>query len=320
MELGAPGRPMPSFWNLGDGTPDYLNAYQNAALPVPSTIPELDKVTNGGFRPGVHFIGGNTGAGKSALCLWMAQRMASLEDPGTGKKMGVTFISLELGAAEVRSRLGSRLSYHLDELEPFSWSNFEELGVKMKDEIESDSYEPDRDPVFMADCLLTLNCPNMRIVDAISRSSNQRLTTICMEIESCGAHGGRVCFIDYLQCIEVMPGMEETEAMKEAVREINLAGIRAGVAVIVIAAVNRAKGSEMRKGKPGENPGADIFRGSSWIEYTGLTAMALVRREDALRTDSFVDVELHLVKNRRGVLGEPIHLAYCGEYGEFVYD
>ena len=108
--------------------------------------------------------------------------------------------------------------------------------------------------------------------------------------------------------------------MKEAVREINLAGIRAGVAVIVIAAVNRAKGSEMRKGKPGENPGADIFRGSSWIEYTGLTAMALVRREDALRTDSFVDVELHLVKNRRGVLGEPIHLAYCGEYGEFVYD
>ena len=140
-----------------------------------------------------------------------------------------------------------------------------------------------------------------------------------MEIRDTGAHGGRVCFVDYLQCIDVAAGMDETEAMKEAVRSINLEGIRAGVAVIVIAAVNRAKGTEMRKGKTGENPGADIFRGSSWIEYTGLTAMALVRREDARRVGDFVDVELCLVKNRRGDLGEPLPLAYNGAYGDFSY-
>ena len=320
MELGAPGRPVPSFWNLCDDMGEYLMEYQNAVTPVPSTIPELDERLKGGFRPGVHFIGGNTGAGKSALCLWMAQRMASLDDPVTGEKTGVTYISLELSKAEVRARMGSRLSAHLDHLQTFSWTDFEELGTSSRAALEAETYYPEQDPVYCADLELMAHCPNVRVIDAISRSSHQQLLSICLEIEACGAHKGRVCFIDYLQCIEVESGMEETEAMKEAVRAINLAGIRAGVAVIVIAAVNRAKGTEMRKGKPGDNPGADIFRGSSWIEYTGLTAMALVRREDAMCTDNFTEVELHIVKNRRGIIGEPIQLAYDGAHGEFVFD
>lgn len=319
MELGAPGRPRASFWNLADGMPKYLNDYESAPPPVPSTIPQLDSLLKGGFRPGVHFVGGNTGAGKTALCLWMAQRIASLDDPMTGGKYGVTFISMELGTTEVRSRLGSRLSYHMDELEPFAWADFEELGARAKAGLDGETYDPALDPVYMADAALVASCPNLRIVDNISDGHANELLNVCMEIHDTGSHGGRVCFVDYLQCIDVAPGMDETEAMKEAVRSINLAGIRAGVAVIVIAAVNRAKGTEMRKGRAGENPGADIFRGSSWIEYTGLTAMALVRREDARRSGDFVDVELCLVKNRRGDLGEPIQLAYNGAYGDFSY-
>ena len=42
------------------------------------TKPQLDEMLNGGFRPGIHFIGGNTGAGKSSFCLWIMQRMAGL--------------------------------------------------------------------------------------------------------------------------------------------------------------------------------------------------------------------------------------------------
>ena len=75
----------------------------------------------------------------------------------------------------------------------------------------------------------------------------------------------------------------------------------------------------MRKGRSGDNPGADIFRGSSWIEYTGLTAFALVRRDESVQRGEFADVELWPVKNRRGTCDGPVRLAYNGAYGEFAY-
>lgn len=312
-------RPAPAFWNVGEQMGAYLGAYTGSRPPVASTIPELDRMLHGGFRPGVHFIGGNTGAGKSAFCLWLAERIAQSTDPDTGEPTGVTYVSLELGMPEVRARMGSRLSYALDGLEPWRWADFEELGRKQAAAIADGTYEPDRDPVYVADLELMTRCPNLRIVDAISDGGASSLTRVCMEIAECGSHGGRALFLDYLQCIDAPPGQDEAEALRDSVRAINIAAIRAGVAVIAIAAVNRAKGSEMRRGKRGESPGADIFRGSSWIEYTGLTAFALVRRDGSVQRGEFVDVELWPVKNRRGKCAEPVRLAYAGAYGEFAY-
>lgn len=312
-------RPAPAFWNVGERMGDYLSAYTRSKPPVPSTIPELDRMLRGGFRPGVHFVGGNTGAGKSAFCLWLAERMAQSTDPDTGRPTGVTYLSLELGMPEVRARMGSRLSYVLDELEPWRWADFEELGRKQAAAIADGTYDPAHDPVYSADIELMLRCPNLRIVDAISDGGASGLTRICMEIAECGSHGGRALFLDYLQCIDAPPGQDETEALRDSVRAVNLAAIRAGVAVIAIAAVSRAKGSEMRKGRSGDNPGADIFRGSSWIEYTGLTAFALVRRDESVQRGEFADVELWPVKNRRGTCDGPVRLAYNGAYGEFAY-
>ena len=312
-------RPAPAFWNVGEKMGDYLSAYTGSKPPVPSTIPELDRMLRGGFRPGVHFIGGTTGAGKSAFCLWLAERMAQSTDPDTGRPTGVTYVSLELGMPEVRARMGSRLSYVLDGLEPWHWADFEELGRKQAAAIADGTYEPANDPVYSADIELMVRCPNLRIVDAISDGHASSLVYICEEIRSTGAHGGRVLFLDYLQCIDAIPGQDETEALRDSVRAINLAAIREGVAVVAISAISRAKGSEMRKGKSGDNPGADIFRGSSWIEYTGLTAFALVRRDDSVQRGEFADVELWPVKNRRGTCDGPVRLAYNGAYGEWSY-
>lgn len=310
----------PDFWNVGESMGAYLSAYTRSLPPVPSTIPALDSMLRGGFRPGIHFVGGTTGAGKSAFCLWLAARMAQREDEETGEPTGVEYVSLELGMPEVRARMGSRLSYALDGLRPFRWADFESLGREQAALIASGGYETANDPVASADLELMARCPNLRIVDAISDGGASDLIRVCAEVEACGAHRGRALFLDYLQCIDAAPGQDETEALRDSVRAINLAAIRAGVAVIAIAAVSRAKGSEMRKGKASDNPGADIFRGSSWIEYTGLTAFALVRRDDALRSGGFTELELWPVKNRRGTCDGPIRLGYNGEYGEFAYE
>lgn len=310
----------PSFWNVPEDMGRYFGAYTASREPVKSTIPELDDMLHGGFRPGVHFIGGTTGAGKSAFCLWLAERMAQGTDPDTGQPTGVTYVSLELGMPEVRARMGSRLSYALDHLEAWRWADFEELGRKQRAALEAGTYDQAHDPVYCADLELMARCPNIRIVDAVSDPSLSGITRIQTEIDETGRHGGRVLFLDYLQCIDAMPGMDETEAMKEAVRSINLAAMRYGVAVIAISAISRAKGAEMRSsGNRDKNPGADIFRGSSWIEYTGLTAFALVRREDARRSGDNVEVELWPVKNRRGTCDGPVMLSYNGAYGEWTY-
>lgn len=309
-----------SFYNVMDDMPEYLDAYMTSCSPVYSTIPQLDEMLNGGFRPGIHFIGGNTGAGKSSFCLWMLQRMASITDSDTGKPMGITYLSLELSMPEVRARLGSRISYAIDTLEPYKWADFEKLGREQHKKMTDGTYEPEHDRVYCADLELMARCPNIRILDAINDQNLSNITRIEMEIQSTGAHFGRVLFLDYLQCIDSPAGMDETEAMKEAVRSINLAAMRYGVAVIAISAISRAKGAEMRSsGNRDKNPGADIFRGSSWIEYTGLTAFALVRREDAQRSGDNVEVELWPVKNRRGSCDGPVMLSYNGAYGEWTY-
>ena len=319
--LGSwPGGRAPDYWNVGGTMPEYLSAYEGAALPVPSTIPELDDALKGGFRPGVHFIGGNTGAGKSSFCIWLAERMAQAVDPATGKPYGVTYVSLELGMPEVRARMGSRLSLAVDGLVPWRWAEFEELGVNAREHIRAGDFDPTSDPVYLSDLFLMERCPNLRIVDNIAHRSANYLESVTGEIAHTGSSGGRVLFLDYLQCVDSGEGLDETESMKRAVREINLSGIRAGVAVIVISAVSRAKGTEMRKGKSDENPGADIFRGSSWIEYTGLSAFALVRREGSMERDGEVEVELWPVKNRRGRLTGPVHLMYAGAYGEWRWE
>lgn len=307
------------LYNITEDMPEFLTEYENSLDPVESTIPQLDAMLNGGFRPGVHFIGGNTGAGKSSFCIWLAERIASCVDSDTGEPTGVTYISLELSKAEVRARMDSRISYFKDGMEPFRWADFEKMGRRMKAGRMDGTYDPMTDPVYMADIELMANCPNMRIVDNIKDPNANRLMDVCMEIASLGMAGGRICFVDYLQCIDCGQGFDEQEAMKETVRELNLAGIRAGVAVVCIAAVNRAKGNEMSNSDKAKNPGADIFRGSSWIEYTGLSAFALIRRKDTERVGGFTEIELYPVKNRRGTCDKPVLLAYNGAYGEWVY-
>lgn len=335
MQIGTPQEELPELiipsrleaiereqWSLAKRTCDYQRAYLGAPPPVSSTIPQMDGIMCGGFRPGVHFLGGTTGAGKTAFALYLASRIASCDDPKHGgRRCGVTIISLELSEWEVRARMGSRISYVCDELTPFRWADFEQLGfaAHRADEAEPYGWAVQDDPVMNADTELQILCPRIRIVDGAMHPSKADLLEIESEIEACGRQGGSFVIVDYLQCIDAGIDLDEQQAMKEAARGLNLAGIRAGVPVLAIAAVSREKGSAMRRGKEGERPSADVFRGSSWIEYTGLTAWALVRRDDAERSGDNVAVELHPVKNRRGACSEYVQLAYNGAYGQFTY-
>lgn len=324
-----------SPYNMETGYSDFIKSYLKAPRPVPTTIGPLDAMLRGGLRPGLHVIGGNTGAGKTAFALWVLEKVASCTDPDTGRPYGVGFVSLELSTWEVRARLGSRLSHALDELEPYSWGDFEALGAKARKGMAEGVYQECLDPVCMADTALRAMCPNVALFDGLRTKHPygdgenyhpphraNTLEDVKGAIEWLGRWGGKLCFVDYLQCIEVDPDRpgraDEQQDLKRIAGELNAVGIETGVAVVGISAVSRAKGNDMRHGKESKNPGTDIFRGSSWIEYTGLTCFALVNREGAPTSGGSRQVELWPVKNRRGDTGM-IELGYCGEFGEFTY-
>ena len=63
---------------LGGTAADYaLGDYALESAPVATGIPGLDRVLGGGLRPGVTVIGGEPGAGKSALGLQVALHVAA---------------------------------------------------------------------------------------------------------------------------------------------------------------------------------------------------------------------------------------------------
>lgn len=304
-----------NYWNLADNTPAYLKEFTDAKPPVRTYIPEMDAALGGGLRPGAHFIGGSTGAGKTALALYIAERVASCKKPESEQHYGVTIISLELRGCEVRARLGSRLSLARDELQTWKWPDFERLGDEAALGLDNSTYSPEKDRVYMADCKLMELCPRMRIVDGVAVHDANGLLYITEEIAATGRQSGDLVVLDYLQCIDAGEGLDELSMLRDAVRSINLAALRARVPVLVISAVNReASKAAFAKGK---NPGPGVFRGSSWIEYTAQSAWALVREPDAERTENYVLERLWPVKNRYGNGSKPIELAYDGAHGQF---
>ena len=306
--MAAEAEGLQSYYNLCSGQPAYLHAFTDAKPPAPTGVGPLDSMLSGGFRPGLYVVGGNTGAGKTAFALALMRRMAS-----TG--LGAVFYSLELSATECRARLGSLQSAVSAGLERFPWAEYEALGARARAELDAGTYLAERDRVYCADCALVAECPNVRIVDGTADDYLAELFMVEQEIAWAGSAGASVVFVDYLQCVKAGEGLDELAAMGEVARALNRAGMRAGVAVVALAAVSRGQGGKMRRG---EAVGADIFRGSSWIEYTALAAFALARTEEQ-DGERYPEVTLQAVKNRRGALGEPITFTYDGAHGLFSY-
>ena len=70
----------------------------DTGLPIPTGVPELDRVLGGGFVPGsVTLIGGEPGIGKSTLALQVAAARAASAPPAL-------YVSAEESAAQVRDR------------------------------------------------------------------------------------------------------------------------------------------------------------------------------------------------------------------------
>lgn len=285
----------------------YLNDnYLNAGSPVPTNIPALDEILCGGLRPGMHVLGGEPGAGKSALGLFLSMTSAMAG-------ANVFYASLEMGAGQCWDRCASCMS--LTTGKPFRWGDTWALGAKARarqvnalrqgrvhEFVSHDLME--QDPMGMAVSALMERCPGLLIADSDTLHSIEDIEAAAAQAAPSGLS---MLVVDYLQYVDAGDAASEYERVCTVSKRLNRLGVSLGIPVLALASMSR----------PGAKQGAPSmhsYKGSGDVEYNALSAWIIERGpEDA-------DVRrLHVVKNRFGtVTGDaPVLLRFDGTHCSF---
>lgn len=283
----------------------YLSeGYLHASSPVPTNIPPLDECLCGGMRPGMHVLGGEPGAGKSALGLFLSMTSAL-------SGANVMFLSLEMSAAQCWSRCLSHLSLQTEK--PFRWGDVWRLAA---DERERQSREMqrgnikeymegfmERDPVGKAACLALDKCPGLLIADT---EEVHEIAGIEEAAKKARPLGLSLLVVDYLQYVDCATATDEYGRVSTVSKRLNRLGVDLDVPVLALASHNRAANNS--------KPSMHSFKGSGDIEYHAVSAWVLERD-----TETPGRRVLRVVKNRFGTTTneDGIPLTFDGAHNSF---
>lgn len=277
---------------------DYLNkGYLNAGRPIPSNIPQLDQLLTGGFRSGLHILGGEPAAGKSALGLYIAMLTAL---SGTN----VLYCSLEMSRYQCIERCASFWS--LQTGMPFSSGNAWEHALKAREADkearrqgkveEYANYALEHDPVVVAAKRFDQECKSLAIADSEELHELKGIERTAAK----GVQAGlELLIVDYLQYVSVDGVADEYTRVTKVSKHLNRLGVSLGIPVIALASCSRSNN--------GSKPNMHVFKGSGDIEYNALDCMLLTKDPDAPSTR-----QLHVVKNRNGGETTPDDCLYFG--------
>lgn len=296
------------------GKGDYYldHSYLNSHPPLATGIRPLDVALSGGLRPGIHVLGGEPGAGKSALALQVATLAAE-------RGHRCLYVSLEMDWTQCRSRCLSFISKESTALQEFSWADVPRLGRMCARRIrEQVSEGRDRteivghmmaggDPVATAERAFRTGFPGLAIADADRLHTLDGLSEAATEAREAGME---FLVLDYLQQLDGGDG-GEYERVTRASQALSRLAHTLSVPMLVLASMNRASAKE--------SPGMHGYRGSGGIEYDAETALVL-RDGGEVAADGSRLEELYVVKNRHGTQtgGDPIRLWFDGAHNRFT--
>jgi replicative DNA helicase len=249
-----------------------------------SNLPSLDRELAGAFAPGVHFIHGNAGAGKTAFALQVA---ADCQCPAL-------FVTCEMAPAELLRRHTARVTrtfLHRLKSGEMSGADVERLTVQA---IEA--------------------APDLAFVDATTAPASSLYLLECAKAVKNAAPDEKhlLIVVDSLHSWTqgVATSATEYDSLNEGIGALKRLSALLDCAVLVVSERNR----ESMKGGDGINSGA----GTRKIEYGAETIISLERDAKA-DEDGAGDVEVafKLAKNRHGAPGKSIRLRFNGALQSF---
>lgn len=281
--------------------------YLDCGSPVPTNVPPLDSLLCGGWRPGLHVVGGEPGAGKSAFGLF-ACMMTALS--GTR----CLYASLEMSRSQCLSRCLSYAS--LSTGHPFRWGDAWELAQAARARRDAAMRSGtvgefprefvESDPYAVASSEFLERFGTMAVADSDPLHEVGGLE----EAARTGRRAGlELLVVDYLQFIDVEGIADEYARVSAASKRLNRLGVELGIPVIALASCSRSGNAR------GKAPTMHDFKGSGDIEYHALSASIIERdaQDASIR-------RLHVVKNRFGGVTDPespIELEFDGAHNAF---
>jgi replicative DNA helicase len=291
-EAAPPACGPPPFYAFADLASAWLAEAEAARVACLSGKPrgpvtgfaKLDRELGGYLRPGLHFVHGEPGTGKTNYALQVA---AACGAPAL-------FVSCEMGRLVLASRTVARVTRtHLGKLDGGELS-----------------------PASMADLFAraALACPMLALMDATRAYADPAVIRDRAELWR-EAHGAASCLvvIDSLHtwaagkpCGDYLPS--EYEAVNDALGSLQRMAADLAAPVLVVAERNRASMA---------NPGQSSAKGSARIEYSAESVVSLNRDEDSAgewRQDASGERHLFakLAKNRNGDTGRKLEMRFSG--------
>lgn len=287
--------PRPKLFQLRDVLSDFRNdaiaaheAHRTGTPRGPQTgFKVLDRELCGALAPGLHFVHGNAGTGKTALALQIAAHNARPDG------FPALYVTCEMTPVEMLRRLTANVT-----------------GTYLG-RLKSGEMPPDEATALARRAIEA--APLLAFVDATQAAATPAYLWECAQIVK-GSAPHLMTVIDSLHTwAQTLTGtgqstLTEYEGLNGAITALQrlAAGVRSPV--LMISERNR---DSMKSG--GLNAGA----GTRKIEYQGETIFDLTRKGEADDLSGEVPVTLKIEKNRHGASGKTIDLVFRGATQKF---
>lgn len=276
--------------------------------PVETGIFELDNKLGGGIFPGLYTLGANTGGGKSAFALQVADEAAK-------NNQDVIFYSLEMSRYELICRSLSRLTYELNDGDLTKASNSKQI---MRAELKGEKDEALREAYKYYDENIA---GNLAIIEG---NFGETFNDIYRKTKKIMKYRGSkpLLIIDYLQIIQ----NEDTRLSEKQNIDYNMTSIKRmsrelDLPVILISSLNREnyhKKINLAAFKESGNVefSSDVVLGLQLEVMNEVEEMAdnkkveKKKKIDEAMKENPRSLELHILKYREGKTGEKVRLDY----------
>lgn len=299
---------------------------------ISTGIQTFDDLLGGGFYPGLHVLGAETGCGKTTLALQIADYIASCGHD-------VLFFALEMSRTELFCRSISRMSHQYSKAScGFDEISMEAQEIRSAEKKESWSDETAETLNWLIEQYTDTISKRIKFIcglgdissDHIEQAIKQHLKPYAEQSPEEEEKHKPFIVVDYLQILDRGGAISDKEKTDQAVMAVKRLANQLKIPVLVISSFNRMSYKEQ------VDLGA--FKESGSIEYTADTVIALqldgmdLREEDnhrAFRINKLKDeaqqrklegkpiwLELKVLKNRSGITG-CIPLDYTAKYNHF---
>ena len=270
----------------------------------------LDKALDGGLYEGLYVIPGTPGTGKTALALQMAFQIAQ-------QQQDVLYISMEMGEEEIYERHISRISYQLfwhDEKNRHKAKTVHSMIQEGKTVAQAREVFKKVAPYLRTECSVgTIDADDIRRI---------------VEIYEYELNSLPVVFIDYLQILKAHDAhMTDKQAVDYNVLRLKQLSRDFKIPVVILSSMNRMSYSDVISMAALKESGAieytaDVCLGLQHANMeqikTGTSAGKAEKTIRQMKGKSERDMEIVILKNRNGKIGEELSFSYYAMFHNFT--